>query len=361
LTETGEKEEERVEERPVDEPGSPRSVTREWLTALFIALFAALFIRAFVVEAFRIPTPSMESSLLVGDFVLVSKLHYGPRAPVTLGIPFTSLYSTRFELPYLRLPGFTRVRRGDVCVFNFPPEVVPVDRKTHYIKRIVALPGDIVEIREKDLYVNGELVEPHEALQYEYVAVAVRDGSVLPTSLLDLGASNVGSRVRGRDRLSFISTRAVADSVMALPNIRLVEPMILSPDAPRNRTGIYPPGSPFSRDVYGPLMIPARRDTLLLTDESIARYASTIRRFEGVDITTAADGSPLVDGEHASIYVFRRNYYFSLGDNRDDSSDSRFWGLVPEDHIVGKAVVTYFSWNAVEGRARLERLFRWVD
>jgi signal peptidase I len=335
-------------------------MTREWLLALVVALFAALFIRAFVVEAFRIPTPSMEQSLLVGDFVLVSKLHYGPRAPVTLGIPFTSLYMRNVELPYVRLPGFSSVSRGDVAVFNYPPELVPVDRKTHYIKRIEGLPGDTISIRNKVLHVNGVPGDIIETMQLEYVA-QTRDGADLsPVRLASAGASQIGGRVRGRDRLSFVATAATADSIAAWPDVRLVEPLILSADEPRNRAGIFPPGSPYSRDQYGPLYVPARGDTLELNGINLQRYGAVLRRFERVTVDEMPDGTVLINGEPSVSHVFRQGYYFTLGDNRDDSSDSRFWGFVPETHLVGKAVVTYFSWDVDEGRVRMDRLFRWV-
>ena len=142
-----------------------KSWIREWLDALIYAGIAALIIRAFFFEAFRIPTPSMEDTLLVGDFLLVSKLHYGPRTPMSIGIPFTEIHIPNLTLPWFRIPGFGKINRNDVFVFNYPMEDKVIAQKTNYIKRCVGLPGDSIRIGDKVLYVNGERAEMYPGRQ----------------------------------------------------------------------------------------------------------------------------------------------------------------------------------------------------
>ena len=257
------------------------SLLVEYGKTILITLLAAVLLKLFVIEAFRIPSTSMENTLHVGDFLVVNKLAFGFRTPRYL--PLTSI-----ALPSLTIPFFTRVRRGDVVVFEFPggrDEVKP-DESVNYIKRCIGLPGDKVEIRFGLVRVNGiEMSFPPLGRQTSH-----------PTGL------------------------------------------------PWQRNSeFFPEGSNFSDVNYGPLNVPKRGDTLRLDPSTFVQWHVFIER-EGHTIE-CQDSTILIDGIACSTYRIQRNYYFMLGDNRDSSMDGRYWGFVPEDHLIGEALFVYWSWD----------------
>lgn len=339
------------EETP--EVRTARTGVRDWIRVFVIALGAALFIRTFCFQAFRIPTPSMEKNLLVGDFVLVSKLHYGPRSPASLGVPLTDFYMAGVELPLVRMPGFTRVQRGDVIVFNYPVEGGAIDRKTHYIKRAAALPGDTLAIIDKVVTVNGEAWRLQHGMQQRWVATSKENAPVPVGRLAEAGAEHISMLGHNSRSVTFEGTEAVAAAVELWGEIEAVQAFTSgSGFGPR----VFPSGSGFGRDNYGPIYVPARGDTLLLTPENWPAYKALITRYEGHEAYLYPDGSFEIDGAATNRYVVEQDYFFVLGDNRDSSADSRVWGYVPMNHIVGKAVVVYFSWDEQQGAVRYERM-----
>lgn len=316
---------------------------------------AAVIIRALFLEAFRIPTPSMEDTLLVGDFLLVSKVHYGPRTPMTVGIPLTDIYVHGLTLPYFRLPGFTEVGRGEVVVFNWPEESAPVERKTHYIKRTVALPGDSLEVRDKVLFVNGERQPLEPGMQWEW-RVRKNDQVVLPvTRLRSLGIEEWVNTPENPNSVRMVMTQQSAETVESWPYIQSVEPAVATnPGAYRG--SMFPEGRGYTPDEYGPVHVPAEGEAVRLTEENWPMYREVITRFEDHEVRVLGNGRFEIDGRERETYTFEQDYYFMMGDNRDRSQDSRFWGFVPENHIVGKAFVIYFSWDADENLPRFGRL-----
>ncbi len=341
-------------------PSAPSTFRlRDGLQILGIALLISLFLRGCVLEGFRIPSESMEKSLLVGDFVLVSKLHYGPRLPMTLGLPLTNWYFEDLALPYARLPGFSSIRRGDVMVFNYPREAAPVDRRLHYIKRVVGLPGDSVALRDKQLYVNGVVVPLGETMQQRWIAETT-PGFIFPVdSLRALGASQVSVLERERGKVAFVATHACADVVASWDSVAGVAPYVQARDLGFG-IRIFPRGSGFGRDHYGPLYVPAKGDTITLTESNWLLYRDLIQRYEHHQARLLPSGAFEIDSVRTAHYVLEQDYFFVLGDNRDSSVDSRVWGFVPMDHIVGKALFVYFSWDAQQGRLRFERLFKGI-
>lgn len=334
---------------------------REWFDALVFALLAALIIRTFFFEAFRIPTPSMEENLLVGDFLLVSKMQYGTRMPITLGVPFTDIYFGSFELPFFRLPGFGEVKHGDSFVFNYPPEDVPIDRKTHYIKRAMGLPGDELEVRNKVVHINGEPVPLDAGMQVEWLVEKSSAEVRLPgPRLRDLGVEQVVPLNDRKQVILRFATRAAADEIASWPYVVSIEPFV-EPAGVRNGTGTFPQGASFSRDNYGPVLIPAAGLTVPLNDANWALYKDVITKFESQSAHRFGDGRFQIDGIEVTEYTFAQDYFFAMGDNRDNSLDSRFWGFVPEDHVVGKASLIYFSWDAEDRLPRFGRLFSLID
>jgi len=344
---------------PTSAPHAPRSFFFEWLKVFSLALLGALAIRSFVVEAYRIPTASMEQTLRVGDYVLVSKLRYGPRLPITLGIPFTERYLPNVKLPPLRLPGFSEVKRGDVIVFNYPEDHGPIDRKTHYIKRVIGLPGDSLVIQDKVPSASGHAFPAQATMQQKWLATKAPDATFPMKALTESGAQQIASLEHEHRRVAFEATESAASTIRSWEAIASVEPFVV-PFDPSYGLRLFPPRQSFSRDNYGPLYIPAKGDTLFLDEDNWPIYQDIITRFENHTARARPDGRFEVDDRLTNTYIIEQDYFFVMGDNRDSSSDSRVWGFVPANHIVGKAKWVYFSRDVGSGDVRFERLFQRV-
>ena len=358
-----------------------KSVAREWFDSILFAVIAATLIRWIFFEAFTIPTPSMENSLLVGDFLFVSKLHYGTRTPKTpLQVPLTHQtiwgtqlpsYSDVIQLPQFRLPGFSEVKRGDVVVFNYPPELQhPVDLRTNYIKRCVGLPGDKLEVKDLQVYANGQPVPNPERMEDEYfvsVTTAVNEDKVFKgNGISEFGpyTETFNDTIPGNDEQGYIvyTTKAIAAKLKEydfIKDVRLVKSPVGISDP-----GLYPnsPLFKWNKDNYGPVVVPKKGMTVELTPENIAMYGQVIKNYEDNEGVTIEGEKVLVENKPVTSYTFKQDYYFMMGDNRHNSADSRYWGFVPMDHIVGKAV---FVWMSIDpnpisafNKIRWNRLFR---
>ena len=355
--------------------GEKHSAWNEWLDAIIFAVIFVTFVNIFFFQAFKIPSSSMERTLYTGDHLFVSKLAYGPRVPQTpLTIPFThnqifgkESYSTLIQNDYRRLKGFRDVRRGDCVVFGFPNGVTvlrkapvedyhalvrilgrdkvaslgeyvvrPVDKKDHYVKRCVALPGDTLEIKDGMVWINGrkEEVEPGIQLSYKVVTNGQRINSKTMEQL-GLNPSEIyfDSSLPGYPAM--ILTAEMLEKVKELPNVVNVSDN-LERDAASVSREIFPftEDSGWTRDFFGPLWIPAKGATVKITVDNLPLYERIITAYEHSDLQQA-----LKDGE----YTFKQDYYFMMGDNRHNSLDSRYWGFVPEDHIVGRPALIWLS------------------
>lgn len=354
-------------------PKKKKSAAREWFDALVFAVVAASLIRWLLLEPFTIPTASMEKSLLVGDFLFVSKMHYGTRIPKTpLQVPLTHQkiwgteipsYSDAIQLPYYRLPGFTHVKRNDVVVFNYPVEFqYPNDLKTNYIKRAVGIPGDVIEIKDGDLFVNGEPALKPEEMQYSYDVMSNR---MLNADFFDDYGINPASYMAFPDGSGYMvqATDLVIDRLKESPVISEVRKRIMGP---RGESGIFPDGLKmgWNRDQFGPLTIPGKGWTIEMTEDNVLRYGTTVQHYEGHDQVEIRDGQLFINGQKVDSYTFKQDYYFMMGDNRHDSLDSRYWGFVPEDHIVGKAWFLWLSLDEYESffnKIRWSRIFKGIN
>ncbi|PIB35469.1 S26 family signal peptidase [Reichenbachiella sp. 5M10] len=341
-----------------------KGAVREWVDAIVFAVIAATLIRWAFMEAYTIPTPSMENTLLVGDFLFVSKINYGPRTPKTpLQVPLThaklwgplsdlSSYSDAIQLPQFRLPGLGDVERNDVVVFNYPPEFEhPTDLKTHYIKRCVAVGGDTLEIKDTQVYINGEKGENPADMQFLYFIASdktINQRVFEQNGVWDVRPYDGGCYIQARpqDAQKFESLPFVKRVIPVRHQESDVEPRIF-PDASR---------FPWNVDYYGPLVIPAEGMTIQLDEDMVATYGSTIRDYEGLEDVKVQENKLIIDGKVATEYTFQQNYYFMMGDNRHNSEDSRYWGFVPEDHIVGEAS---FIWMSIDPNADLLGKIRW--
>ncbi len=382
--------------------GLPRILqsTIEWLAVMLMAIVFSFTIKVLFVEAYKIPTPSMEETLLVGDYIFVSKLSYGPRLPGTpLAIPFyhnklpsgAKSYSERISLPYKRLWGISKVKRDDIIVFNFPEgdtmvvqypgqnyyslvrqygrdyilsefDIIthPVDKRENYIKRCIGLPGDILAIVDGEVMVNGK-VRPHNpGEKYKYY-ITTR-GEPLPDLLLDslkIHKSSVTYNPVNSLSVLYLTAEKV-DALKSYPGVRSIkrytEPMLSF-----QNQEIFPhsPHYKWTGDNFGPVKVPAKGDSINLNMINIPIYQRIIEVYEHNELKFV-DGDITINGQQARSYTFQMDYYFVMGDNRHNSADSRYWGFVPEDHLLGKAVTVWFSLEPDKpfiGGLRKERIF----
>lgn len=368
-------------------PELKKSSSREWIEAISFAIFAATLIRWAFMEAFTIPTPSMENSLLVGDFLFVSKINYGPRTPQTpLQFPLThqkvwgtelNSYSTAIQLPQYRFPGFGFVERNDVVVFNYPVndgfnrrsdgDFHPADLKTHYIKRCVAVPGDVLEIKDTQIYINGEKGENPELMQFSYTVFAsstIRDRNF---EKLNISEYSIISNNENGVTYFIHTTPKNAEILESYDFVKAVQLNMKS--AGNKEARIFPIDygdvtRSWNNDNYGPLLIPGREVTIQMTPENISLYQSTITDYEGIEGLEFTKDKMLVDGVEVKEYTFRQDYFFMMGDNRHNSLDSRYWGFVPEEYVVGEAAFIWLSLDPNKSflsKIRWNRLFNGID
>jgi len=370
-----------------EKESAPKSKSREWADAIVFAVVAATLIRWLIMEAYTIPTPSMENSLLVGDFLFVSKFHYGTRTTTTpLQVPlthqkiwFTNIpsYLDWVKLPQYRLPGISEVKREDVVVFNVPPRLLneginyPVDLKTNYIKRCVAVPGDTLFILDKQVYANGKPIGNPPDMQYSYLVTAKGMISDRNMNEFDLTAGEdyqiVGRPADGSVQYMMFLTHELAEQIKSKPYIASVElEKRNNPNEdlfPYNTYCDFFESSSSSKhfthwtvDNFGPLWIPKKGASIDINDSTLAIYGTTIKLYDHSDNVKIENGKLMIDGKEVTKYTFNQNYYFMMGDNRHNSLDSRFWGFVPEDHIVGKA---FFIWLSLDKEADIWHKVRW--
>jgi signal peptidase I len=359
----------------------PKSKTREWFDAILFAVVAATLIRWLIMEAYTIPTPSMENSLLVGDFLFVSKFHYGTRTPKTpLQVPlthqkiwFTDIpsYVEWIQLPQYRLPGFSEVKRNDVVVFNVPGmeennwglprsewKKYPTDLKTNYIKRCVGLPGDIIEVKDRQVIVNGTPLENPVDMQFSYLIRSKDEINPRNLEKFGLGPEDYSyGRVSSTEvQYHMFLTEATANEIKKQPYI-----ISLSVDTTRSNSNdgrIFPQSKYHAGngDNFPPLLIPREGMKIAINDSTLAIYGGTIVDYDHNDDVVIDDGQLLINGKAVTEYTFNQDYYFMMGDNRHNSQDSRYWGFVPADHIVGKA---FFIWLSIDPNQSFFNKIRW--
>ncbi|WPV70080.1 signal peptidase I [Chitinophaga sp. LS1] len=380
------------------QPKKKKSAIREWFDAAIFAIIAATLIRTFIFEAYTIPTPSMEKTLLVNDFLFVSKISYGPRIPMTpLAVPFThhtlpftkysKAYSEAVHWKYRRLPGFSDVKRYDVVVFNFPEgdtvalenqdqsyyqmvraygrETVweqnhvisrPVDKRENYIKRCMAVAGDTLTIKEGVVYINGQQAPIPSESERRYWVTTTGDAlnpSRLDEMDIDAGTDGPYDSVKYRYNL----TPAAAAILKSWPVVTNLVPFV-NPNP--EEVAVFPHDTAhyhWTEHNFGPLYIPKKGETVKIDATTIAFYDRIISVYEGNKLENR-NGQIFINDQPATSYTFKMNYYWMMGDNRDNSLDSRYWGFVPEDHVVGKAWLIWMSYG--KGSIRWSRLFRTI-
>ncbi len=382
---------------------------REWVDAIIFAVIAATIIRTFLVEAYTIPTSSMEKSLLRGDFLFVSKISYGPKIPNTpLSFPFVhhtmplsddrKSYLEWIKLPYYRFPGFEKVKNNDVVVFNYPEgdtvstvfqsnvsyyrlvkefgrsavwrnkrkfgNIIyrPVDKRENYIKRCIGISGDTLQIIKQDVFINGKKLPFPEEGQYKYFVNAPK--GINQKFRDEIGISDEDYDAWKRDSYRELPlTNEAAEELRKRPSIESVVKDVAEPGTWTPYLFPFDSLYHWNIDNYGPIWIPKKGVTINLNMNNIPLYKRLIKVYENNDLKIQ-DGKIYINGKEANSYTFKMNYYWMMGDNRHNSADSRFWGFVPEDHIVGKASFVWLSLNPekslLNGKIRWNKLFRFI-
>ena len=315
-------------------------------------------IHVFLFQPFVVPTSSMAKTIKPGDYILVSKLHYGARTPHSVGIPFLDLYVPGIQVPAARLPGFTEPERGDIAVFYYPPEKRPIDQKTAYVKRLIGLPGDTVEVQNGRAVVNGDPLSAVLTVQQQW-NVYLKDSRMRlsPNHLRPLGIQAARPTSDPKRRI----VNATSDAAGALESYSFVRNVELRASASPEKQPTFPEKSDFTRDDYGPVPVPGENQTVQLNDSTWSLYKKVIRKHEGQRAERVDSGVFRIDGQRKRRYTFEQDYFFVMGDNRDNSLDSRFWGYVPRDHLNGEAVMKLFSWDSENTSFRLRRTFQGLE
>ncbi|PID71353.1 MAG: signal peptidase I [Flavobacteriales bacterium] len=378
----------------------PRSGLGEWVSSIVFAVIAATLVHTYIMQPYVIPSSSLEKTLLVGDFLFVSKFHYGARVPMTT-VAFPMVHDTIpvvknksylfddrveeketswknwFQLPYLRIPAFEKIKRNDIVVFNQPADTLldmndfypdrtyykPVDKKTNLVKRAVGIAGDSLQIKDGYIYINGERTTYTDRAKIQYNFFVNTQGKTISQSALE---KRYGAREGLRDRNGNFAltnqggymltlTDAEADRISKNPVVVEVTKLLRPKGTPGD---VFPhkSGLRWNIDNFGPIYIPKKGATVPLDRESLPFYERIIREYENNNLIVVGDDI-LINGKLADSYTFKQDYYWMMGDNRQNSLDARKWGYVPFNHVVGKPVFIWFSWET-NGTSFMEKI-RW--
>ena len=349
-----------------------KSELRTWVEAIAFAVVAAHILRTFFIEAYTIPTSSMEKSMLIGDFLFVSKLAYGPRVPMTpVAVPLVhhtipgtkkKSYSEVIKVPYHRMKGLGDIKRNDCVVFNWPAEKLnrPVDKKENYVKRCVGIAGDKIEIVNGQLMVNDEPQAEPEGMKKQFTYNVKTKGSGLnPKLLYKKFDITEGSRGSNMNEYNLFLTDEALNGLNEFKNVKSITQNI---DTTYNSPQYYFPNNNdhlWNIDNYGPILIPKKGSSIDLTMENIDLYKDIIEIYEE-NTLKISENNIYINDSLASSYKFKMNYYWMMGDNRHNSADSRMWGFLPENHVVGKALFVWMSWDKNGkglNKIRWDRLF----
>jgi len=371
-----------------------KSSSGEWVSSILFAVVVATIVHTYFIQPFTIPTSSLEKSLLVGDFLFVSKFHYGARTPMTAvsfpmvhdTIPVVSKksYFNKPQIPYFRFPAFETIERNDIVVFNWPTDTVPyfryrgpetfikpIDKKSNYVKRAVGIPGDSLEVRDGHVFINGTKSQlPDRArVQFAY-GFTTKEPLQNFRFLMDryditeiYPLNNTGKAFQAN------MTDVAVEGLRNHPNIDQILP--IEREKGERDTSIFPHNAnfPWNSSQFGPIYIPQKGATIAINVETIPLYKRIIEVYEGSELgienkISQAGTQVTLNGTPITSYTFLQDYYWMMGDNRNNSEDARNWGYVPFNHVVGKPVFIWMSWDTngqgIGNKIRWERMFTTV-
>ena len=410
----------------------------EWMSSMMFAIIAATLVHTYFMQPFIIPTGSLEKSLLIGDFLFVSKFHYGARVPTTpIALPMvhdtiplikTRSYLKKPQLPFMRLPGFQKIKRNEIVVFNWPADTVrqffvkekgvrkPIDKKSNYVKRCVGIPGDTLEIRDGIVFINNKKNKLPEWAKIQHTYTVYNNEGVSSKKLLKYGINDF-ERIYPIKNITQNSFNAIVPFIISRRGNTVEDFSVITPakglplkivkkyglevsellskkkiinttlekvlrlkknekfdSIVRNISKIKTPNESFfpnritfdwNEDNFGPILIPKKGAQIKLNKSTYPLYKKIIEEYEGNKVIKS-NGGFSVNNKLVKTYTFKQDYYWMMGDNRHRSEDSRFWGFVPENHVMGKPV---FIWMSIDGfndgfrnwKIRWDRLFSIVD
>ena len=418
---------------------NPKTAFGEWLGSIIFAVILATFVHTYLIQPYIVPTGSLEKSILIGDFLFVSKFHYGARAPQT-AVSFPMVHDTivgtgirsylnKPQIPYFRLPGFQKIKRNEIVTFSWPADTVrkffvrekgvkkPIDKKSNYVKRCVAIPSDTLEIINGLIHINGKKsIMPYRAKPI-YTYSAYNSKGVSASSLIKLGVSDIQRKfkiqeinqykfeqirpyllnvidnspenfivitkskgipyeIRLNSRISMTEIKDTkTDLFLTNKEADLISKSNILDSLKRTfneiksyNTSYFPNDIRFNwnEDNFGPIIIPKRNTTVDLTKNNLPIYKKIIREYEKNELTLDLNGTIRINNIETNSYTFKQDYYWMMGDNRYRSEDSRSWGFVPEDHIVGKPVFIWFSIDGINDgfknwKIRWDRVFTTIN
>ena len=365
---------------------NPRTSGGEWVSSIAFAVIAATLVHTYFMQPYTIPTSSLEKSLLIGDFLFVSKFHYGARVPMTtiaapmvhdtLPLLKVKSYLKKPQLPYFRLPAFQKIKQNDIVVFSWPVDTVeqffkktkkrirkPIDKKSNYVKRCVGIPGDSLQIIDGYVYINGKKNVLPDRARLQFFYETNTGGQALSVKSLQ---NRYHVREGGRLTDGNYVLNLASDDAEILKNNPSVKSLTrrISPEGEWEEVFPNVNSLNWNRDFFGPVYIPEAGATVALNTETLPFYKQIIVEYEKNSLRVE-NGNIYLNGNSDPVteYTFAQDYYWMMGDNRHNSEDSRYWGYVPFDHVVGKPVFIWFSWNS-DGKGldkiRWERLFTTV-
>lgn len=365
----------------------PTTKSGDTIASLLYAIIVATLVHTYVMQPFNIPTSSLEKSLLVGDFLFVSKFHYGARTPSTaVALPMVhdsmmvvkaKSYLSKPQLPSFRFPGLQKIEHSDIVCFNWPADTVyqffdtsrrhidkPKDKRSNYVKRCVGLPGDNLSVKDGFVYINNKKLVLPERARPQYSYTLLTDGSAFDENYIvhEIGITD-GVYPTGNQNEYIIGamTEIGAQKLKSNPAVKSLTQNI-APFPAEVDKGLFPHNQKWSQDNYGPIYIPEANKTVVLNKETLPLYRRLITVYENNKLEEK-DGKIYINDKEATNYTFKQDYYWMMGDNRHRSEDSRYWGFVPMDHVVGKPVFIWWSidpnvpWSKAIDKIRWDRLF----
>jgi len=370
-----------------------KSASGEWVSSILFAVVVATIVHTYFIQPFTIPTSSLERTLLVGDFLFVSKMHYGARTPMTaVSFPMvhdtipvikTKSYTNKPQIPYFRFPAFQEIKRNDIVVFNWPVDTVPyfrysgpksyikpIDKKSNYVKRAVGVPGDSLEVKDGRVYINGQLNELPDRGKLQFLYRFQTQDPVRNIQFLRdrYGINEVFPASNDYRQFQAFLTDEALEKLKNNPNV--IDVVKRTEEIGKYDPRVFPhnPQHPWNSTHFGPIYIPKAGATVAITPESLPLYKRIIAVYEGsemgIENTITQEGTQiLLNGSPLTSYTFKQDYYWMMGDNRNNSEDARNWGFVPHNHVVGKPVFIWMSWDSNQtgfNKIRWDRMFTTV-